>query len=174
MSTAAVDVVGVFDASLNQMFADARPIKAMVKPDSKFMDHPGESGITITDHRVFQPVEIELSLILKAATFRTTYQQVKTAYTALTPLSVQTKADTYSNMYIAAMPHDEDPEIFDTISLALKLREVVIVTAQYQQLPASQVAKKSNSSTTKTGQKTAQPATPKQESILHSLFFGGG
>jgi hypothetical protein len=174
MTTAAVDVVGVFDANLNQLFADARPIKAMVKPDSKFMDHPGESGITITDHRVFEPVEIELSMILKAATFRDTYQQVKTAYVGLTALSVQTKADTYANMYIIAMPHDEDPDLFDTISLALKLREVNFVVAQYAQLPASLVSNKSNSSTVKTGQKTAAPATPGQESILHSLLFGNG
>lgn len=172
--SATQDVVGVFDASLNQLFVDARPIKAMIKPTSKFMDHPGETGITITDHRIFQPVEIELSLILKAATFRDTYQQIKAAYIALTALSVQTKADTYSNMYIIDMPHDEDPELFDTISLALKLREVNLVTAQYAQLPASQVAKKSNSSTTKTGQKNAGQATQGQESILHQLFFGGG
>lgn len=170
--SAIVDVVGVFDANLNQLFADARPIKAMIKPDSKLMDNPGESGITITDHRIFLPVEIELSLILRAATFRDTYQQVKTAYVNLTPLSVQTKADTFTNMYIMAMPHDEDPDLFDTISLALKLREVNLVTAQYAQLPAGQVKKKSNSSTTKTGQKTPGQTNPGQQSILHQLFFG--
>lgn len=173
-SAGAVDVVGVFDSSLNQLFADARPIKAMIKPLSKFMDHPGESGITITDHRIFQPIEIELSLILKASTFRDTYQQIKAAYVGLTPLSVQTKADTYANMYVTDMPHDEDPEIFDTISVALKLREVIFVVAQYQQLPATQVKKPANSSTVKTGQKNPQPATAPQQSILHSLFFGNG
>jgi hypothetical protein len=172
--SAAVDVVGVFDSGLNQLFQDARPIKAMVKEQSKLMDNPGETGISITDHRIFEPTEIELSLVLRPATFRDTYAQIKTAYQQLTPLSVQTKTDTYANMYVLAMPHDEDPDIFDTVSLALKLREVNLVTAQFAQLPAGQVKKASNSSTVKTGQKTTTTATPQQQSVLHELFFGGG
>lgn len=176
--SAAVDVVGVFDSNLAQLFQTARPIKAMVKEESKLMEHPGETGVSITDHRIFQPVEIELSLILKPEGYRDTYAQIKAAYTQLTPLSVQTKTGTYANMYVLAMPHDEDPDFFDTVAIALKLREVILVAAQFSQLPAGQVAagangSKSNSSTVKTGQKTTTPATPQQESILHGIFFGG-
>lgn len=172
--SAAQDVVGVFDSGLTQLFVGARPIKATVKPTAKLMEHPIEDGASITDHRVFQPIEIELSMVLTPETFMDTHKEIVAAFGSKTPMSVQTKADTYSNMYITEIPHDEEPDVYDTISVALKLREAQIVTAQYAALPPSKVKKKANSSTTKTGQKNSSDASTKQGSALHDLIFGGG
>lgn len=165
--------VAVFDSSLTRLFRRASPIKAMVKEASKLMEHPVETGATVTDHRIFIPVEIELSLILQPGDIKSTFGEIITAWQSLSPLSVQTKARTYTNMFILEPPHDEDPGMFDTIAVALKLREVQFVTAQFAQLPPTKVKKASNSSTTKTGQKDG--GTPTQQgSTAFGLIFGGG
>jgi hypothetical protein len=169
------DVVAVYGSDGSQLFAAARPIKATVKPNAKFMKHPAETGVTFSDHIVFDPVEIELSMILTPATFADTYQQIKTAWLAVQPLTVVTKADTYPNMFIVAPPHDEDPEIFDTINVAVKLESVIIVNSQYAQLTA--VSTPRNTSTVHTGQQAPAAATlaqTTQTSTLYSLIYGGG
>jgi hypothetical protein len=174
MSSSAQDVVGVFDDNLNQLFADARSIRATVTERSKIMEHPVESGATISDHVVDHPTEIELSVVLTPATYPDTYQQIKTTWLAKTTVTVVTKTDTYDNQLIFEIPHDETPEMFNTVAVAIKLRQVIMVDAQYAQLPASSVKKSSNASTVKTGQKNPAPATPSQNSAAYDLIFGSG
>ncbi|MDL2313395.1 hypothetical protein LJC36_00265 [Desulfovibrio sp. OttesenSCG-928-C14] len=125
------DVVAVLDG-YTQVFRAARPIKASVRDEAKLMEHPQESGGTVTDHEVFQPVAIELMLILQPENYRDTYREIKTLYRQGKILTVQTKADSYRNQVIEAIPHEEDPDKFDTIPLTLKLKEITIVTAQFQ------------------------------------------
>lgn len=162
---ASADVVAVFDNNFNQVFVNGRPIKAMVNEDSKVMEHPVETGATITDHSIILPVEIELSLILKKEEYRNTYQQIKRLFKERTLLTVQTKTDSYQNMLIQKIPHDEDPELFDVIALAISLKEVQFVTAIFGTLPASKVANKANASTVDKGEQQPKTATP---SIIRS------
>ncbi len=167
--TAAVDVVGLFDDSFAQCFVDARPIKATVKESSKMMEHPIESGATITDHRIILPVEIELSMMLPSTAYRNTYPQIREAYLNGQAFSVQTKAGRYSNMFITDMPHEEDPDIFDSIMLSLRLKEVSVVKAQYEKLPPQKVKNKSHASTVQRGEQSGKPT--KKQSTLHKLLF---
>ena len=161
--SASADVVAVFDQNFSQVFSNARPIKATVMETSKVMEHPVENGTTITDHRIIDPIEIELSMVLLSGDYRSTYQQVKQLFKAGALLTVQTKSDSYQNMLIQQLPHDEDPEIYDTIILAVRLKEVNIVTAQFGTLPASKVANKSNASTVGKGElQTTTPTAPRQ------------
>lgn len=166
------DVVGVFDSSLKQLFDKARPLRALVRDKADFPKHPMESGATISDNRIFLPIGIELSMVLTPENYRDTYQQIMTAYRGTEALSVQTKAQTYENMFIEDPSHDETAEIFDTIAISLKLRQIQFVAAQYAALPPSRVRSPRNSSTSRTGQKTPQTATPAQSSVAHDLFFG--
>lgn len=166
----AVDVVGVFDSGFQQLFDGARPLRALIREGSKLPEHTVETGATIGDHRVFLPVLIELHMILTPENYQDIFQQIKTAWKDTAALSVQTKADTYSNMFIEEMPHDEQAEMFDTVAVAVKLKQVRFVNAQYAQLPPSKVKKKSNASTTKTGQKQATES--KKSSAAYDLIFG--
>lgn len=164
------DAVAVFDEGFNQVFENARPIKAKVYESAKVMEHPVETGVMVTDHRVINPVEIELSLILTALDYRSVYQQIKQIYRDATLLTVQTKTDSYLNMIISDMPHDEDPDLFDAIAIAVKLKEVLYVTAQFGTLPASRVANPVNASTVQKGeQQTTEGGSP---SILYGIFRG--
>jgi len=166
IATAAVDVVGVYDQNYNQLFSGARPIKAKIAPKAKLMDHPLETGATITDHRVFDPTEIELSLIFTPATYLTDYQAVLSAYTGAALLTVQTRADTYLNMAIQAPPHEESPDQADTITMILSLRQVTFVQAQTSSVPTPAAA--TNSATVKKGAQQGTPATATQTSAVQS------
>ncbi len=157
----AVDEVAVFDQNFNQVFGGARPIKASVNEIAKAMEHPVESGATITDFRIIEPVEINLSMILDGSTYKDTYHTVKQFFLKSTLLVVQTKTGSYSNMMINKIPHEEDPALFDTITMAISLKEVIIVTAQYGTLPPTAVKHAKDTTTTDTGQQQATAATPK-------------
>jgi hypothetical protein len=174
-----VDVVGVFDAGFNQLFADGRPIKANVKEASKIADHPVEDGTTISDHQVMMPVEIELTLILGSkGEYRDTYNEIRALFRATELLTVQTRTGTYANMVIEAMPHDETADVFDAIPLVVKLREVQLVTAQFQALPPKAVAKKRDASTLKRGEQKTKTETATQtggatkSSTLYRILYG--
>lgn len=167
-----IDVVGVYDDTFRQLFEAARAIKASVKEDSKLMEHPVETGATITDFSIILPIEIELSLIASGVdAYRAVYGQIKQAFSGRNVLAVQTWTGLYRNMIIQSMPHEEDPALADAIAIALKLKEVVIVEAQYAALPARKVRNPANSSTVARGQQ--QPRTTSEArrgSILYGVF----
>lgn len=160
-SSRAVDLVGLFDEDFRQVAEGARPIKAIVREEARVMDHPIEDGSTITDHRVMLPVEIELSLILSNPA--DDYARLRSLYRAAELLTVQTNATSYPDMLIAGMPHDESPDMFGAVPLALQLRQVITVEAQFQALPPRQVAEPRNASTRNNGQKSGSAATPETE-----------
>jgi hypothetical protein len=127
LSTAAVDTVAVFDSSFNQLFQNARPLQDTVRENSRVMDHPLESGQLISDYKIILPIEIEIPVIINAAFYLGTYQQIKAAYLSSELLTVQTRAASYSSMIISEMPRQEDPEKYDAITVLLKFRQVQLV-----------------------------------------------
>lgn len=157
-----VDVVGIWDQDFRQVFADSRPVKASVVEPSKNMEHPIETGSVITDHRVILPVEIDLSLIMKAATYAAQYGQIRAAFISGELFYVHTRTGVYKNMMITDIPHEESPEMFDTITMALKMREVQFVTAQFLPLPPRKVESKPNQSTKDRGQIQGKTPTTEQ------------
>jgi hypothetical protein len=157
-----VDVVGVFDNdTFDQLFQAARPTKANINRQQKIMDHPIETGSIVSDFAIVLPVEIELSMLLTGQEYNDIYGQIRDYFLAQTFVSIQTKADVFPNMIIQGMPHEENADQFDVIPLALKLREVQLVTVQYQALAATDVQTPSDQSTVQRG--TQQP----QSSILY-------
>lgn len=172
VATASADVVAIFDQNFNQLFELARPLKAIIKEDSKLMEHPLETGGTFIDHSIILPVEIELSMVLRRGEYRDVYQRIRQAFKNRELLVVQTKTGLYENQLIQSLPHDEDPELYDTIALALKLREVQLITAQYNKLPPKSVRNPSNASTVDKGQQqpTAGTSSSRNSSILFGVF----
>lgn len=158
------DSVGIFDsATLNQVFVDARPMKATVIPSAKLLEHPAETGIIIADHKVINPVEVEFSLMITAQFYGSVYQQIAAAFANSTLLIAQTRTGVYPNMVIDRMPHEENPETFDTIVMALRLKEVLFVPAPSTYAPADPV----NEDTVQNGQQQGitpapAPSTPTQ------------
>lgn len=135
--TYAQDIVAVYDSQSNQLFADARPTKVDVKERAKVLEHPTESGGTVTDWRVIQPIEIDMAMTLIPTTYADTYNQIKSVYMGVNLVTVQTNTGTYPNMMISDIPHIEDAAHFDTIVMQLKFKEARIVTISTSPLPAS-------------------------------------
>jgi len=165
----AQDVTAILDAGLNQVFTSARPIKASVQPVSKAMEHPLETGATITDHRVLLPVVIELSLVLSTQDYPAVYQAIRDAYKAGSLFTVQTRVDSFSNMIIEKMPHEETPDMADGVALALTMREARFVQAQFT---AAKVSRAKDAKTVKKGQQqpSSTPVPEKKSSVLAELF----
>lgn len=164
--TAAADVVAIFDEGFNQVFERARPIKGMIKEAAKPMEHPVETGSTITDHRIILPVEITLTVILDPSDYRATYEQIKQLFLKSTLLTVQTRTGIYRNQFIVEMPHDEDPEMFDTVSMSIKTKEVILVDAQAGRMTIGTVRNPANASTTDRGEQQGRNSG----SILSQVF----
>jgi hypothetical protein len=173
IATASSDVVAIFDQNFVQLFALARPLKATVKEDSKVMEHPLETGATVVDHSIILPVEIELSLIPTRGEYRDVYQRIRQAFRNRDLLVVQTKTGLYENQLIQSCPHEEDPEQFDTIAIALKLKEAQFIQPQFNKLAPKQVRNPSNASTVDKGQQQPKPSTRttgNSGSILFEVF----
>lgn len=125
----AVDVVGVFDSNFRQLFPGARPLKARVREHSRLMEHPVETGVITSDHRIILPTEIELPVISQSADYMETYQEIKQVYLAATLLTVLTKTGAYPNMLILEMPHDESAEMFDAIAINIRFKQVIFANS---------------------------------------------
>jgi hypothetical protein len=122
-ATKAVDVVGVYDVDFNQVFPEARPLRASVTEEAVFFKHPLESSATRTDHIIFQQIKIVMSMIMSGENYENVYKQIKQVYRSQTQLIVQTKTDTYEDIYIQGIPHEESPENFDSVIINLMLEE---------------------------------------------------
>lgn len=145
--------------SIGQLFTSARPMRASVRETSRVMEHPVETGVTLADHHIINPVEIDFQMIVTsssgvlisslfglstATNYATTYSQIRQAFINATPLAVKTRVGVYSNMIIADMPHEEDPDMYDVITINLHLREVIYInpgesspSSNYQPLAAN-------------------------------------
>lgn len=155
LPTKAADVVAIFDAnSGRQLFADARPMKATIAESAKLMTHPIEDGETVVDHRIILPVGLSLSMIITADRYRETYQEIRQTFRDTIRLSVQTKTATYTNLYLQNIPHEEDPAVFDTITIILEFIEALFVRVQIQALPPAAVLNPADSSTSDNGEQT--------------------
>lgn len=162
------DGVAIFDQNLKQVLSTAAPAKATVRPTSKLPEHPLENGSVINDHKIFNPIEIDLLLFLSRAEYKTIYAQIKQLYYAATLLTVQTAVDSFKNLTIQDMPHEETADMYDAYFVALTLKEIRFAPAQYGVLPASSVQQPSDSSTQDRGEQQ-----PQSQSVLSSIedFF---
>lgn len=164
----AVDYVAIFTQDYQQVFQQARAIKAVVKEQAKVMEHPVETGAIISDHRVILPVEIDLSLILASDDYQSVYKSIRQYYFNATLLVVQTRSGIYENQLISALPHEEDPNMFNALAIALSLKQVQFATAQYGVVPRHP----SNTTTVNRGAQQGTPATNNQFTLAQSVFEG--
>lgn len=137
LPTHAYDQVAVFNQDFEQVFPRGRAIKAIIKEEAKVMEHPLENGATIVDHRIILPVECELTMMLQAADYQDTYRQIKQLYLNAELLIVQTKSSVYYNQLISSMPHEENPDVYDALTLELGLKEAQFATTKFDYVPAN-------------------------------------
>ena len=131
-----VDTVAVFDSNYNQLFPNARPLKANVKTVVKPMEHPLETGQIISDYKITLPIEIIIPFVVSSQYYRATYAQIANLLATSELLTVQTRASSFTNMFIVEMPEEESPDMFDAIKIELHLKQVLLVQAASNFSPA--------------------------------------
>lgn len=122
-----------------QVFPNARPMKCVVRPMSKVMDHPLETGQIISDYKILLPVEVSLQLIVSSQFYKDTYAEISNLYSTSELLTVQTRASVVKDTIIMEMPDEERPDMFDVINIELKLKQVFIVQSASNFSPANPV-----------------------------------
>lgn len=162
-----VEVVGVFDSQYRQIFPEAVTMKASVNEEAKMFTHPLEDGVSVADHRIIMPVEVEMTVFLRRDQYRNVYAQIRNEFHGANTYIVQTRTASYPNMAIASMPHEENPEMFDSVPMVLKFVEAQFVKTQFQALPPAKVRNKRDASTVKRGEQQG-----KKSSILYDLTYG--
>jgi hypothetical protein len=131
------DTVGVFTSDFNQVFRAARIVDADVDEPAMLMEHPLETGATVTDHRIIKQVKIELSIVLQSRDYKNVYEEIKRIFLAGDLLSVQTRATVYTNQVIAELPHREDPQVYDALTVGLKFKQILFANAKFNVTPKS-------------------------------------
>jgi len=106
------------------------------------------------------------------------YLKIKRSFINADLFYVHTRTGIFSNMMITEMPHEESPAQYDTIAVALKLVEVLLVEAQFAPLPASKVKDPTNQSTKDKGIANSKTASPEstakvKKSAAASLYDWG-
>jgi hypothetical protein len=159
------DEVAIFDSGLRQILQSARPLRANVKESSKLPEHTLENGFVINDHKILNPAEVEITFFLDAVEYKNIYQVVRQIFRSGQSVIVQTRTHSYSSMNILELPHEETPDIADSVVLTIKFKELRLTTAQFGVLPPSSVQNISQSSTRDRGEQQ-----PKKSSALFDLF----
>lgn len=131
------DSVSVYDSNFNQVFPNARPLRAEPIPRAKLMDHPVEDGQTNTDYKIILPLEVMMTMFIPAPYYRNTYQEIWNLWQSSELLTVQTKVGSYSNMVISEMPHEETTERYDAITMRLRFRQIQIIGDTSNFVPAN-------------------------------------
>lgn len=159
------ELIGIFDQNFRQLLTEATPMAVAVKEDAKLPEHPLENGSVINDHKIFNPIEIEIPMFMGAGQYKSLYAIVRQLYFSAALLTVQTKTATYPRMTIAALPHEEKADMVDAIIMSLRFKEIRFAPAQYGVLPPSSVLQPADSSTQDRGEQL-----PQKQSFLSGLF----
>ena len=124
-------------------------MNADVKVESKITTHPVESGVVVSDHKIINPIEISMRIVMPVYLYESVIKQLKDFYNRSEKLVVLTKDGVYKNMIVEKLPHTETPENYDRLVFDIGFKEVLIVDPKAQNAPANS----DNSDTVNTGSK---------------------
>lgn len=146
-----------------EVLPDASIISCRVSDQSKLMEHPIESGAKISDHKVFEPRTIDLTIALTQYGYSAEYRELFNLYRDCTIMKLQTKAQVYNNLQIASIPHEEKVETMSRLMFNIQLKEAIVVTSQFV-AATSQKKRAADKQTVEVGQQ------PKRSSVLSDIF----
>lgn len=166
------DAVAILNSeTFEVLFAEANPMRVTVRETSKLTTWTVEDGTQRTDHRVVDAIEIDIPFMLTDDT-RNLFEQMRQSFLNGDLLIVQTKARSYPDMMIYEIPHEETPDMGVSLPVAVKLREIRVITPEFGKLPPRKVKKKSQSDTVSKGQQQttdSDASTQRKASILYGI-----
>lgn len=160
-------VVAIIDENENQLFTTVGLMSLQINPSKSFSEHTLENGQVVTDNVINNRTMISVQLILDPSDYTDVYNDIRSVYESSTPISIISRVDIYTSMYIQSMPHEETPDKSNTVTIILDLIEQQIVETTTETLSASDVASPSDTSTAQSGQKAT---TESKTTLLDSIF----
>ena len=154
-----MDVTAILDENGNQLFATATILKASTTPSTTYAQHVLEDGTVVSDNAIENQTRISMALIFDSNDYPQVYKAIKNAKANRTKLTVQTRVDSYPNMYIEAIPSEESAGLFDTVQVIVDFIEQQFGSVVIEQLSSSDVANPSDSDTVDRGEQL-----PKEDS----------
>ncbi|MDR0675978.1 MAG: hypothetical protein LBF97_02935, partial [Elusimicrobiota bacterium] len=132
-------------AQTQEILQELQFLEASVIDESKITEHPIEDGSIVSDYKIQLPIEINLTAVMPSANignygynlnlldgarfnnWRKIYQELKDLKTSQDKLIIKTKSDSYFNMILVGIPHDEKVENVNRLVFTLKFKEVFVV-----------------------------------------------
>jgi len=162
-------VTAIFDSEGNQLFETMGILSVSPSPSNTYAQHTLEDGTVVGDNKIVNQNRLALKAILSPDDYVEVYQAIKAADLASTNFTIQTRVDTYSNMYIESRPHEESSRISNTVAMVINFKEQIFTGVTTSALPASKVKNPSNADTTNSGTKQAEAETSASGSKLFQL-----
>lgn len=166
-------VVAILDSdTFEVLFSGANPMRVTVRHEKQATKFPVEDGSERSDHVIDLPKEIMLDYLL-SENMREIHEALKQAFMENRLVTVQTRIDSYPNMLIVSIPHDE-LATDSAIAVNVALEEWVSVKPEYTDAPMrkADVKDSKQASTVKRGQQTPTDAgevKTRKASVLYGL-----
>lgn len=162
-------VTALFDEDGNQLFSTAGILSMSVSSSNQFAQHTLENGVVISDNKIKLQNKITVKAIPSPEDYKTVYQDIKAADNDNTKFTIQSRVDTYDNMYIESRSHEESSKISNTIALIINFIEQQYVGVTTTVLTSSQVKTAADADTTVSGTKVPDTSTSSLKKISNYL-----
>ena len=163
-------VTALFDEEGNQIFETVGILSLAASPSNKFAEHTLEDGTVISDNKTRLQDRVSIQAILSPDDFEAVYQKLKEADRNDVKFTVQTRVDSYDNMYLESYPYEESSRIVGTIALNINFVEQQFVGVKTGTLPESKVKNPADTDTVDSGAKLPQNDASSLKKIIDSFF----
>lgn len=163
-------VTAILDSGGNQIFETIGVIGISAASSVAYPQHTLENGVNISDHSIRLQDRVSLRCILDPDDYVEVYRRLKRAFRQRASFIIQTKVETYTNLYIENLPHEEGAK--NTVFLALELLEQRFQSPTIGTLPISEVANPADSDTRSAGNKQPSEAGERQSTTVLNDLLG--
>lgn len=160
-------VTALFDEDGNQLFETVGILEVSVVPSNTFAEHTLEDGKVVVDNKIENRVPISVAAVLSPDDFKAVYAKIKEADKNDTTFTIQTRVDTYYNMYIDSYPWTESSAIANTIAISINFIEQQFSEIKTTSLPPSKVKNQADADNVDSGAKlpAEAPSTTLQDIV---------
>jgi len=164
-------VTALFDEDGNQLFETIGLLSLAADQSSAFAEHTLEDGTVVSDNKITLQARVNVQAILSPDDYVDVYKRLKEAYRDTVRFTVQTRVDSYDNMYLESLPYDESSRIIGTIAMNISFVEQQFVEVKTGTLPPSKVKAPQNADTVDSGTKLPQSNQTTLQKISATLGF---
>ena len=161
-------VTALFDSNGDQLFPTVGLLSVAVSPSNTFSQHTLENGTVTSDNKIKNQDRITIQAVLDPDDYVEVYQKIKAADNNDTLFTIQTRVDTYDNMYIESRPYEESGKMANTIAMSINFIEQQFTGVKTGKLPESKVKNVADQDVENSG--TKLPGD--DSSTLYNWIFG--